>query len=527
MEVDMNTISQTQLTATILVLSIIVSLMASSAAAQPIIVDGNGSDWDPSWFLVADPFDIEDYGEYGYNLTCVWQHYNATEDKLYIRYDVVGIAGDSNGDGNPNTPDDNVDDQYGVGAQELYRIQLNTSRTGNAKTDHDVVLMYTGNTVVVAGDLAGYTNGNAAINLTPSNFTNVVEFSFDNVSGWLPNPYKYSLYGWVASMMDGPGEDDLHETIYITSPPVANFTFVAGACNQTVWFDPSESYDDPPPYGGIVNYTWDFDDGIEVRYDNTSFTHTFPADRGVYNVNLTVTDTDDLTGSIVREVIINRGPTITDVTADKTEVDPGGEWVRFSGNGSDPDDDPLTYMWSVTNASGTYVIATGTFTTPYPFSDAIDYFVSSETTATLTVTDTYGCTDTASVTVGVPVGCPPPIADADGPYLRCVEYPVWFDGSGSSSAGEMTEYCWDVDDDGVYEYCGSNPIYEYTYPGTYSGIAVLTVTDSCGSDTDSARVIVKECPGEVPEVPILTPAGMLALTAILCAVGAGRVMRKR
>lgn len=534
----MNTKLNSASTATILILPVLVLLMASSAAAQPIIVDGDGSDWDPSWFLFSDSINdtsgssgVYNYYENGYDLIDVWQHYNATEDKLYFRYDTNGIAGDSDNDGNPNTYDYDDHDRPGLGAGEVYIIKINTSPTGNPDLFHDLTITYgNGNQIELTGWAQYYTTATAAFcNETP--FSHVVEFSVDNVTDWMDNPYKYSMRGWASSATDGIAEDHLDEIIYITSPPVANFTFVAGACNRTVRFDPSGSYDDPPPYGGIVNYTWDFDDGIEVRPDNTSFTHTFPADRGTYNVNLTVTDTDDLTGSLVREVIINRGPTITDVTANKTEVDIGGGWVRFSGNGSDPDGDQLAYVWSVTNASGTYTIETGTFTAPYPFSDVIDYFVSVDTTATLTVTDMCGCTDhRASDTVRVQVACPLPIADADGPYRECVGDPVRFDGSGSSSpTGSITEYCWDVNNDGVYEYRGSSPVYEYPYPGTYVGKAVLKVTDRCGSDTDTAYVIVEVCGGEVPSmaVPILTPAGTLALIGLLCAAGAGRVMRKR
>jgi hypothetical protein len=530
MEVDMNTKLNSVSTATMLVLSVLALLLTSSVAAQPIIVDGDESDWDPSWFLAPDitgeigTID-QPYFENGYDICGVWQHYNVTEDKLYFRYDVVGIAGDSDGNNDPNTlgfPKD----QHGVGAQESYRVQLNITPGGDADNYFDLLLYFTDNMVITNGLLAGYTNGDAAIDLT-SPFSHTVEFSVDNVSGWLPNPYKYSLYGWAGSGLEGLGEDHLDEIMYVTFPPVANFTFIAGDCNQNVWFDPSGSYDDP--FGGIVSYTWDFDDGTgeEVRYDNSSFSHTFPDTHGAYNVNLTVTDTDDLTGSLVREVIVNREPTISDVTANKTEVDPAGGWVRFTGTGSDPDDDQLAYEWSVTNASGTYTIGTGTFTTSYPsFSGAIDYFVSVNTAATLTVTDPYDCTDTDSATVGVKLLCPLPHADADGPYRACVGDLVRFDGSGSSSeAGyHITEYCWDVDNDSVYEYCGSNPVYEHTYPGVYFGNAVLKVTNICGSDIDTAQVVVEEC---AEEVPILTPAGILGLLGLLCIAGAGRIMRRK
>ena len=475
MRADTNIKLNTVSTAMTLVLSVL-ALLVTSVAAQPIFVDGDGSDWDPSWFLAPDPFDLEDYGDYGYNLTGVWQHYNATEDKLYIRYDVVGIAGDSDGNGNPNTPNDNVTDQYGVGGQELYRIQLNTNPTGDAKADYDVVLTYTGNTVVVAGDLAGYTNGNATIDLKPPTFSNVVEFSFDNVSGWLPNPYKYSLYGWVASMMDGPGEDDLHEAICVAFPPVANFTFVAGDCNQTVWFDPSGSYDDDP-HGGIVSYTWDFGDGTgEVRDNDSSFTHTFPDTYGVYTVNLTVTDTDDLTGSLVREVMVNRGPIIIDVTADKMSVVEPGELVLFEGWYSDPDGDMLTHKWLVDGTE----IASGSSTI---YSNA-SYFVNGPITATLVIEDPHNCTNISSVSVTY-LKRPVPVIDYTG--TGCLE--VELNASRSYDPdGYITTYEWDINNDGVYG-DKTGVICTHTFAAGGYHIIGLRVTDDSGLTNTTTRTI--------------------------------------
>jgi hypothetical protein len=335
-------------------------------------------------------------------------------------------------------------------------------------------------------------------------------------TGWSPDPT--ASHTWCddhtgtakVEVSDGQLTDtDTASVTVLNVLPVPVIDSKGVGCLK-VELNASRSYD---PDGPITKYEWDLNnDGV---YDKTGivYTHTF-AVGGDHTIGLRVTDKSGLTNTTAKTIYVAREPTAA-ADVNRSTVPYGGGWVLFDGSKSKCDSlsEPLKYTWNI--CGSTY------------YGMTVPYHVSSETTATLTVTDTYGCTDTGSVTVGVQVGCPPPIADADGPYLRCVEYPVWFDGSGSSSVGDMTEYCWDVDDDGVYEYCGSNPIYEYTYPDTYSGIAVLTVTDSCGSDTDTARVIMKECPGDVPEVPILTPAGLLALTAILCAVGMGRVMRKR
>ncbi len=56
-----------------------------------------------------------------------------------------------------------------------------------------------------------------------------------------------------------------------------------------------------------------------------------------------------------------------------------------------------------------------------------------------------------------------------------------FDGSGSYDAdGEIVSWEWDVDGDGVYEASTPGPEYTYTYPGDYSGLVALRVTDNDG-----------------------------------------------
>jgi hypothetical protein len=134
-----------------------VVMFASTAAA--IVVDGNGSDWDPSWFLASDPlpdthpiFGYSIYcGNAGYNLTGVWQHYNATENKLYFMYNLTGIAGDSDGNLNPNTATPPGWDQYGVGRREGYVLMINTSPTGDPSFSMDVQVELNNNSVIVTG----------------------------------------------------------------------------------------------------------------------------------------------------------------------------------------------------------------------------------------------------------------------------------------------------------------------------------------------------------------------------------------
>ena len=90
-----------------------------------------------------------------------------------------------------------------------------------------------------------------------------------------------------------------HLPIY---PPIASFTYVPQS-PITIMFDASCSYD---PDGTIVDYNWDFGDG--VMGSGITYNHTYIVN-GTYTVKLTVIDNDRSTDTITYNV------TITNVTS--------------------------------------------------------------------------------------------------------------------------------------------------------------------------------------------------------------------
>jgi len=83
---------------------------------------------------------------------------------------------------------------------------------------------------------------------------------------------------------------------FYTTWPVAIFTHSPPkpVVNKTVTFDASASYD--PNGSNIISYEWNFDDGNVTTVLNSNITHRYN-NVGTYNVSLTVTDDDGLTGS--------------------------------------------------------------------------------------------------------------------------------------------------------------------------------------------------------------------------------------
>ncbi len=85
----------------------------------------------------------------------------------------------------------------------------------------------------------------------------------------------------------------------VNAPPVVNFSWEPEypADGEAINFT-DESYDMD---GSIVNWTWDFGDG-NVSYERNA-SHAF-SESGTYSVNLTVTDNDNASSSIVHEIMI-------------------------------------------------------------------------------------------------------------------------------------------------------------------------------------------------------------------------------
>jgi serine protease len=154
--------------------------------------------------------------------------------------------------------------------------------------------------------------------------------------------------------------------------------------------------------------------------------------------------------------------------------------ITFDGSSSsDPDGDPLTYMWDFGDSStGAGISPTHTYT------------AGGEYTVTLVVND--GKTDSTSSTTTAIIDeiNNPPVADAGPDQTASVNEAITFDGAGSYDIDDgIATYDWDFGDGATGS--GETITHAYSTAGTY--IVTLTVTDSYGLiDTDTAEVIISE-----------------------------------
>ncbi|MDX9841719.1 MAG: PKD domain-containing protein, partial [Desulfobulbus sp.] len=258
--------------------------------------------------------------------------------------------------------------------------------------------------------------------------------------------------------------------------------------------------------GSITSAQWNFGDGTTGTGTTTS--HVF-TEAGNYTVTLTVADSQGLTStatvavSVASAAVTDPAPEPTPATppsaviSSSTAMGPATLQVTFDGTGSKAASGASItgYAWSFGDGSTT----TGA-------SAAHSYTKAGTYTASLTVTDTQGLTNSAStpivVTAPVVVANKPPTAAATAtPTSGTAPLTVSFDGSQSAdSDGSIATYLWDFGDGSTAD--GKTASHTYIDAGDYT--AILQVTDDKGATDTTAVTIKAEAANELAGLNIET-----------------------
>jgi outer membrane protein OmpA-like peptidoglycan-associated protein len=106
------------------------------------------------------------------------------------------------------------------------------------------------------------------------------------------------------------------------------------------------------PEDGALEYSWSIDGGIESSQPSFQF-DSQGRSPGTHTVRVVVTDVDGMSADCNFDINIeqapNRDPVVT-LNLDKMEVY-AADTVTARAEASDPDDDPLTYSWTVDGQS--------------------------------------------------------------------------------------------------------------------------------------------------------------------------------
>ena len=302
-------------------------------------------------------------------------------------------------------------------------------------------------------------------------------------------------------------ESDVFNTIAITvndivnQPPVADFSYQQNTFLPpflVVFTDVSRDTD-----GSIVSWNWNFGDSNTSILQNPSNEYLI---EGTYNVKLIVTDNLGKTGEIIRSITISRLPNKPPVPDFTYTQKLNTYTIDFSNNSVDPENDSLTYDWTLnefdTNSKSNLKDPTYT------------YQVSGIYNVTLKVTDSNS--NSASITKQVQVNdvinLTPRIIDLTYSQTSFAPLTIKFTENSIDDDGYVEQWTWNYGD-GNQEIVTDNTLknvsHIYSSPGRY--VVSLSVTDNglpIGINKKTATrtmiVIVAPPPSNIPPVAFFT-----------------------
>ncbi|HRV93655.1 MAG TPA: PKD domain-containing protein, partial [Anaerolineae bacterium] len=219
-----------------------------------------------------------------------------------------------------------------------------------------------------------------------------------------------------------------------------------------------------------LTYEWDLNNDSVFETPGQNVVGSWPTS-GVKTVTLRVRDKDGGTATSATTVDVGSPPT---ANAGGPYTANEGSAVSFTGSGSDPDGDPITYSWNFGDGSS------GSGSNPtHTYVDNGTYV------ATLTVTDDRGGVTTSQATVTINNAAP--TARISSPASGNEGQVIAFDGSGSSDPGvnDTLTYAWDFGDGSTGT--GATPSHQYRDNGTFT--VSLTVTDNSGASNSTSATI--------------------------------------
>jgi PKD repeat protein len=285
-----------------------------------------------------------------------------------------------------------------------------------------------------------------------------------------------------------------YEYVFASNPLVvsASVSPTSGNAPLTVNFGASAS-------GGSSPYTfsWNFGDGQTSTAQDPSHTYSIA---GNFNATLTVIDSLGSQDSKTASITVTTAPSPLVATASASPT--SGQvplTVNFFGSASGGSP-PYSYNWNFGNGG-----TSGTQNPVHTYSAAGNF------TATLTVSDALGSSNSKSVAISV-TSAPNPLVVSASAIPTSGQAPLTVNFTGSASGGTSPySYVWNFGDGQSSN--TTSPSHTYSSAGNY--IAILSVTDSQGvSGSKSASISVVAAPSSLQVSASATPTSGKAPLAV-------------
>ncbi len=290
-------------------------------------------------------------------------------------------------------------------------------------------------------------NGNTSVDSTPS-----AEFISSGV------------YDVTLITSNGTRNDTAVTTITVYRLPVVNFNVsaVKTCLNDTILFESNVTPGNAP----ITQYAWGFGNGVASSVPGVTYSYN---QTGAYTITLVVQDSNGCTANLSKASFIHvYNPPVAAFTASPTSSCQIKQMVNFSNQSTGGG---LTYFWQLDNNT------TSTSANPG------NLYPSETANATLTVTDTNGCTSSASQEISVG----PLIADFTASKTKaCTGQPVTFI---NSSSIQGSSWFWDFGDGTTAT--SSSVSKSYTNPGVYTVKFVVSSPGCADSVTKPNYITIK------------------------------------
>ncbi|MCX6278758.1 MAG: PKD domain-containing protein, partial [Bacteroidetes bacterium] len=267
--------------------------------------------------------------------------------------------------------------------------------------------------------------------------------------------------------------------VIVAVKPVANFiadTACAGGATQ--FTDASVS-----PGSLISSYAWNFGDGGSSNLQSPL--HTFAA-YGIYNVTLTVVNSNGCIHSVTKQVMVHPRPVPSFTVSQACCI---GSPVTFTDHSFLPSGFSgyiKKWIWNFGDGTLPEVVT-------YPDPPNVTHTFAGASTShnvRLTVISTSNCADSLEITVN---SIPSPVANFSKPGATCLNQPVQFnDLSQTNGGGSIQTWSWNFGDPGSGANNFStlqNPTHIFSTTMPYTVTLVVTSANGCSNTHDTVVTI--------------------------------------